>query len=118
VLGVWKACAGHPSGHATAFVLGMLAMAMGIQTVAIASLGVRGVFTTAATATLAILMGDVAGWSRPKGERLRLVTVVGAVVIGAGIGGLLVERAPLWAPLLPVCITLLVVTCASFIFND
>jgi uncharacterized membrane protein YoaK (UPF0700 family) len=118
VLGVWKSCAGHPSGQAITLVLGMLAMAMGIQTVAIASLGVRGVFTTAATATLAILMGDVAGWSRPKGERLRLVTVVGALVIGAGIGGLLVERAPLWAPLFPVCITMLVVTCAAFVFNE
>ncbi len=118
VLGVWKSSSGHPSDHVSAFVVGMLAMAMGTQTVAIAALGVRGVFTTAATATLAFLMGDLAGWSRSKGERLRLVTVVGALVIGAGIGGLLVERAPLWAPLFPVCITVLVVTCAAFAFKE
>ncbi len=118
VLGVWKSTAGHPSGHVSALLVGMLAMAMGIQTVAITALGVRGVFTTAATATLAILMGDVAGWWRPKGERVRLVTVVGALMIGAGIGGLLVERAPLWAPLFPLCITVLVLTCAASVFNE
>jgi hypothetical protein len=40
-----------------------------VQTMAIFSLGVRAVFTTAATATSAIFMGDLAGWAQARGER-------------------------------------------------
>jgi len=117
-LGVWATSDAHPSGTTVAAIVGLFAMSMGIQTVAIASLGVRGIFTTAATATLAILMGDTAGWAHVKGEAPRLISIVVALVAGAAIGGLLVEQAPLWAPLVPVCLTLLVVAGAELLLGD
>jgi uncharacterized membrane protein YoaK (UPF0700 family) len=73
VLGVWQTSDAHPSEATVVAIVGLFSMSMGIQTVAVASLGVRGTFTTAATATLAIIMGDMAGWPHVKGEALRLI---------------------------------------------
>jgi uncharacterized membrane protein YoaK (UPF0700 family) len=118
VVGVWKGAGGHPSGNTVPVVIGMLSAAMGVQTVAIASLRIRGVFTTAATATLAILMGDAAGWPHLKGEAQRLITVVLALVAGAAVGAALVGNAPMAAPLFPFCVTTLVLSAAALLFND
>jgi uncharacterized membrane protein YoaK (UPF0700 family) len=118
VLGIWKSYGGHPSSHAIPVFIGMLSMAMGIQTVAVASLRVRGVFTTAATATLAFLMGDAAGLPHLRGEAQRLAIVVLGLVMGAGVGAFLVEKAPLWAPLFPLCVTMVVFSTAALVFNE
>ena len=67
--------------------IAMSALAMGMQTTAVFSLGVRAVFTTAVTATWAVLMGDMSGWSEASGERRRLggalTTCPGPVTPGA-----------------------------------
>jgi uncharacterized membrane protein YoaK (UPF0700 family) len=117
-VGVWKSSGGQPSGDTIPVLIGMLSAAMGIQTLAIASLRIRGVFTTAATATLAILMGDAAGWPHLKGEAQRLITVVLALVVGAAVGATLVDNAPMAAPLFPFLVTTLVLCAAALIFND
>ena len=117
-LGVWTEFGAHPSGPVGAVLISLLAFAMGLQTAAIASLGVRGVFTTAATATLMFLMGDLAGWKPSRSERLRLAAVVVGLVAGATIGALLMTRAPAWAPLFPVSVTMLVVGAAALCFRD
>lgn len=44
---VWSATAGHPSAALTDVLIALLSLAMGIQTGAVRSLGVQGVFTTA-----------------------------------------------------------------------
>ena len=116
-LGVWWSVAGHPSNDATQLLIALSALAMGIQTAAISSLAVRGVFTTAATATVAFFMGDLAGWSQPRGERARLAAVVVGLVAGALIGGVLVVHAVTWAPLFPLAMTALVVTTAALSFR-
>jgi uncharacterized membrane protein YoaK (UPF0700 family) len=90
---------------------------MGMQTAAIGSLGVRGVFTTAATASLAIFMGDFSGWAQSAGERRRLAAVVLGLFAGAVIGGVLVVHALSWAPLFPVVMTASVVTTAELFFR-
>jgi uncharacterized membrane protein YoaK (UPF0700 family) len=118
VVGAWKAAGRHPSGNTIPVVIGTLSAAIGVQTVAIASLRIRGVFTTAATATLAILMGDAAGWPHLKGEAQRLITVVLALVAGAAVGAALVDNAPMAAPLIPFCVTMLVLSAAALVFND
>jgi hypothetical protein len=69
---VWLAAGGRPSSGAGDALIAISAVAMGLQTSAVFSLGVRAVFTTAATATWTALMGDLTSWSRTRGERHRL----------------------------------------------
>jgi len=114
-VGVWRTVDAQPSSAASDLLIVFSALAMGIQTAAISVLGVRGVFTTAATATLAMLMGDLSGWSQSKGERLRLLGVITGLVAGALIGGFLVVHARYWAPVLPLGVTFAVVS-ATLLF--
>jgi hypothetical protein len=72
------------------------------------SLGVTGVFTTAATATLIYLMSDVAGWSPSVIEKERLIGVLAGLLAGAAAGAWLVLHALLYAPVLPLLLTLVV----------
>jgi len=102
---LWLAVSAHPadaSGHVLAALSGL---AMGAQTSAIFSLGVRAAFTTAATATLAVLMGDLAGWKQPSEERTRLAATLVALVAGAATGAVLMTQASTWAPLFPLAVT-------------
>ncbi len=117
-LGVWWSVDGHPSSGASDVLIALSALAMGAQTVAISSLGVRGVFTTAATATLAFLMGDFSDWSQQGGERVRLAAVVIGLFAGAIVGGGLAIHAVTWAPLFPLAMTALVVTAAARSFQS
>ena len=91
---------------------------MGLQTTAIFSLGVRALFTTAATATLAVLMGDISGWAQSRDERGRLFAAIVGLVAGAVVGAVLVVHARTWAPLFPVATTLLVVMAAGLAFHQ
>jgi uncharacterized membrane protein YoaK (UPF0700 family) len=86
---------------------------MGLQSGAVLSLGVRGVFTTAATATLMFLSSDLAGPHAPAAERRRFPAVLAALVAGATAGALVLIHARSDAPLLPLAVTLLVVTAAA-----
>jgi uncharacterized membrane protein YoaK (UPF0700 family) len=115
---LWTSVGGHPSSHTGDLLILLSALAMGMQTTAIFSLGLRGVFTTAATATLAILMGDFAGWSQSNGERRRLFAVIVGLFVGATIGAVLVVHALSWAPVFPLGVTALVVTAATLSFQS
>jgi uncharacterized membrane protein YoaK (UPF0700 family) len=112
-LAMWLSVGGHPSTALTDVLLAVSAFAMGMQTAAMFSLGVRAVFTTAATATWAVLMGDLSGWEHPRGEQRRLATVVAGLLTGAVAGGILVAHARAYAPLLPLALTGLVVSVAE-----
>jgi uncharacterized membrane protein YoaK (UPF0700 family) len=109
----WAAVAGHPSSAYGDVLIAVSALAMGVQTAAVFSLGVRAVFTTAVTATWAVLMGDVASWSSTREERRRLASVLIGLIAGATAGGLLVLHARSWAPALPLVLTGLVVAVAA-----
>jgi uncharacterized membrane protein YoaK (UPF0700 family) len=111
-LGLWVGVGADPSTSAGDLLIAISALAMGMQTTAIFSLGVRAVFTTAATATWAALMGDLSGWSQSAGERRRLAAVILGLLVGAAVGGLLVVHARTWAPLFPLVLSALVVTAA------
>ena len=114
---VWVSVGGHPSSGASDLLIVLSALAMGMQTIAVFALGVRGVLTTAATATLAILMGDLSGWSQSRGERLRLSAVVVGLFGGAVVGAFLMVHAVTWAPFFPLAATTLVVAVAAVSFQ-
>jgi uncharacterized membrane protein YoaK (UPF0700 family) len=104
-LATWVSTDASPSQRAGDALIGMSAFAMGIQTAAVFSLGVRAVFTTAATATLAAEMGDLSTRSPLRAERRRLGAVILALVGGAAAGAFLVVHARPWAPMFPLVVS-------------
>jgi uncharacterized membrane protein YoaK (UPF0700 family) len=111
---VWFAIDGQPSIHVIPVLLGLWGVAMGMQSAAVRRLHVEAVYTTAATATVIFLAGDVATWSATVKERRRLASVFVSLVVGATAGGLLSVHAHIYAPVLPFVITVLAVTTARF----
>lgn len=102
---VWLAVGGEPGSTLAVVLLAISAVAMGIQTAAAVALGVHAVFTTAATATWTVLVGDTAHWSATRIERRRLAMVLVGTLLGALVGGLLLSSLRLWMPLLPALLT-------------
>jgi uncharacterized membrane protein YoaK (UPF0700 family) len=111
---VWLAVGGRPASGSANALIAISACAMGLQTAAVFSLGVRAVFSTAATATWTAFMGDVATWSQTRDERHRLAGVLVALFAGAVTGAVLVVDARAWAALLPLAITACVVAVAAY----
>ncbi len=112
-LAVWVVVGGLPSVGVVNVLIGLSALAMGMHTGTVWSLGVTGVFTTAATATLTVFMSDAAEGSRPTAEMRRLAGVLLSLFIGAAAGGLLLAYARSYAPVLPLAVTILVVATAA-----
>jgi uncharacterized membrane protein YoaK (UPF0700 family) len=127
-LAVWAATSGHPGTGSGDLLTGLMALAMGTQSGAVMGLAVKGVFTTAATATAILLMRDVATWSASASERARtdsprpnaapaeharLVGVLAGLLAGATAGGLLLVHARTYAPALPLVVTAVVIATAS-----
>jgi uncharacterized membrane protein YoaK (UPF0700 family) len=113
-LGGWLVTSGRPSTSAGDLLIALSALALGMQSGAVMSLDVKGVFTTAATATLIMLASDEAGWSQSQRERRRMAGVLVALVAGATAAGLLLTHARPYAPVLPLVVTLIVIASASF----
>jgi uncharacterized membrane protein YoaK (UPF0700 family) len=107
-LAVWLSTDGLPSTEVADVLIALFSLAMGIQTAAVRSLGVQGIFTTAGTFTLVAFAGTFAG-SRTRSEMPRLVGVLLGLVAGAAAGGLLFLHARSYAPALPLAITVLVI---------
>jgi uncharacterized membrane protein YoaK (UPF0700 family) len=114
---VWFAFRGQPPNDAAHVLLGLWAFAMGMQSAAVRSLHVEGVFTTAATATFIFVMGDFVNWSETAEERRRLWSVLIFLFLGALAGGLLLVHARIYAPVLPFVATGVVVTAATAFRN-
>ena len=91
---------------------------MGMQSAAVRRLHVEGVFTTAATATIIFLAGDLAYWSATVKERRRLAGVLASLFVGATAGGLLSVHAHIYAPVLPFMITVVAVATAAFALGN
>jgi uncharacterized membrane protein YoaK (UPF0700 family) len=115
-LGLWVAVAGHPSSTIADALIGMSALAMGAQATAVFALGVRVVFTTAITASFAVLLGDLSGWRQPPMERRRLLGMVAGLLAGAVVGTLLVVHARVWAAAFAPAVTALVIVAAAVAF--
>ena len=114
---VWVSVGGDPSAAAGDLLIALSSFAMGVQSAAIFSLGLRAVFTTAFTATLTVFFGDLSGWTQARGERCRLLAVALAVFAGAALGAVLFDRAERWAPALPLGLTACSVAAAAAAFG-
>ena len=117
-LAVWFASNGQPSIDVAHVLLGSWALAMGMQSAAVRTLHVDGVFTTAATATIIFLVGDITNWSATVAERRRLAGVLVSLFVGATAGGLLLVHAHIYAPVLPFVITVVAVATAAIVFRE
>ena len=116
-LAVWFASNGEPTIEVAHVLLGSWALAMGMQSAAVRTLHVEGVFTTAATATIIYLAGDITNWSATVAERRRFAGVLVSLFVGATTGGLLLVHAHIYAPVLPFVITLVAVATAAIVFR-
>jgi uncharacterized membrane protein YoaK (UPF0700 family) len=114
---LWMAVGGYPSTASGDVLIALSAIAMGIQTTAVFSLGLRAVFTTAATATVTVLMGDLTGWQQPRGERRRLASILVGLLIGVAVGAVLVRHARDWAAVFPFAVSALIVVTAASSFH-
>src|SRR5439155_22304836 len=103
-VGMWFASNGQPSTDVGHVLLGLWGLAMGMQSSAVRTLHVDGVYTTAATATIIFLVGDLTNWSATASERRRLAGVLLSLFIGATAGSLLLVRAHNFAPVLPLVV--------------
>jgi uncharacterized membrane protein YoaK (UPF0700 family) len=117
-LSVWFANNGRPSAGVIPVLLASWGFAMGMQSAAVRRLHVDGVFTTAATATIIFLAGDLAYWSTTVKERRRLAGVLVSLFVGATAGGLLSVHAHIYAPVLPFMITVAAVATAAFALGN
>jgi uncharacterized membrane protein YoaK (UPF0700 family) len=117
-LAVWFASNGQPTNDVAHVLLGSWAFAMGMQSAAVRTLHVEGVFTTAATATIIFLVGDITNWSATTVERRRFTGVLVSLFLGATAGGLLLVHAHIYAPLLPFAITVVTVATAAIVFRE
>jgi uncharacterized membrane protein YoaK (UPF0700 family) len=115
---IWFATSARPADNVIPVLLAAWALAMGMQSAAVRNLNVGGIFTTAATATFIFLFGALANGVPITGdERRRMRGVLVSLVIGATAGGLLLIHAPIYAPVLPLIITAIVVATAASAFR-
>jgi uncharacterized membrane protein YoaK (UPF0700 family) len=117
-MAVWLSNHGQPSIEVIHLLLGLWALAMGMQSAAVRSLRVEGVFTTAATATIIVLVGDIANWPVTGAASGRLAGVLVSLLVGATAGSLLLMHARLQAPLFSFVITTAVVVTAAIAFRE
>jgi len=109
----WELTGGSPGSTAELLLIATLAVAMGIQSAAVAELG--GMSTTYLTGTLTAVITQVATRD-PKPGLVRSVGVIVAIVSGAVGGGLVAEHAPTWLPAV-ILTPLAVVVIASITFE-
>jgi uncharacterized membrane protein YoaK (UPF0700 family) len=114
---IWFATSARPGDNIIPVLLAVWALAMGMQSGAVRKLDVGGTFTTAATATFIFLASSVRYLPLMSDERRRLRSILVSLVIGATAGGLLLIHAPIYAPMLPLVITVGVVAIAATTFR-
>jgi uncharacterized membrane protein YoaK (UPF0700 family) len=98
--------------------LGLNALAMGLQMNAIRSLHVPGISTTAATATFVSWASGPATWPHRATWARRLTGVLVGMAVGALVGDWLLGHAHTFAPVLPALVIALVIGIASVALNQ
>ncbi|MGP4014516.1 YoaK family protein [Saccharopolyspora sp. 5N708] len=112
-LAIWLAVSDQPSTVLGDVLIGIFAVAMGIQMDAVRSLGVPEVSTTAATATIVSFVNQLAHWRSASADRWLYLRIGAAMVVGALVDGLLLLYARPYAPIVPVVATVAVLVVAS-----
>lgn len=114
---VWALSKGQPSTDAAHVLLGSWAFAMGIQSDAVRTLHIEGVFTTAVTGTVLLFVREFMNRPAHLAETRRHAGVLISLLIGAAAGGHLLSHAHMAAPALPFLITTAVVATAALVFR-
>ncbi len=96
----WELVHGAPSSDATYLLLGLNAMALGIQSAAVLRFGVSGLSTTYLTGTLTQFVAGFTKRDEPVQVRSGLILLM--LIVGAGLGALCALHAPLAAPFVPI----------------
>jgi uncharacterized membrane protein YoaK (UPF0700 family) len=101
----WVAVSGDPSDTYATLLAVIEASAMGIQSSAVGALDVKGVFTTAATATLINLSREAADRRVSETDPVRMARILICLIAGAATGGLLLVNARTYAPVVSLVAT-------------
>jgi uncharacterized membrane protein YoaK (UPF0700 family) len=112
LLAGWLLSSARPSGALEAVLVGLSAVAMGLQSAAVVRLGVRGISTTYVTGTLTGLISGVVTLSGSPRDWIRRGLVLVALLAGAACAAVLLLHARRFAPVLPLTITVLAGTAA------
>ena len=104
--------ASAPQARLADALIGLSALAMGIQSAAARRVAVSGVTTTYVTGTLTSLMAGLAALAAPSGWA-RQAAVLSALLVGAVVGGLAELRAPRLAAAIPMVVVAAVVAVAA-----
>jgi uncharacterized membrane protein YoaK (UPF0700 family) len=119
VLGVfaiwWESVAGAPTGAAQYAMLGVNAVALGIQSAAVLRFGISGLSTTYLTGTLTQLVASLT--KRQEPVHGRNVVILLALIIGAGLGASVALYVPRLAPAVPIVVLAFVVGCGEIVFH-
>ncbi|MGH3390513.1 MAG: DUF1275 family protein, partial [Actinomadura sp.] len=108
VLVWWLATAAHPGPLVRDALVGLSAMAMGLQSAAVNAISVPGAATTYLTGTLTFLTTELATTGAPLTMRRRVAVLV-AALSGAVLEAVLLAVARPAAPALPFATTLAVI---------
>jgi uncharacterized membrane protein YoaK (UPF0700 family) len=101
----WLSVRGHPGLTFTAVLVGLSALAMGMQSDAVAALGVAGVTTTYVTGTLTGLLRSLVVGGSDVPNRARRAAVLAGLLVGAVVGGVVIVAARRFAPVIPLAAT-------------
>jgi uncharacterized membrane protein YoaK (UPF0700 family) len=113
----WLNVRGHPGLTFEAVLVGLSALAMGMQSDAVAALGVAGVTTTYVTGTLTGLLRALVVGGDDVRDRVRRATVLAGLLVGAVVGGVFLVEARRFAPVLPLAMTVTVLATAGLTFR-
>jgi uncharacterized membrane protein YoaK (UPF0700 family) len=97
----WIAAGSNPSGGVLTVLATIAAVAMGMQSAAVGALDVKGVFTTAVTATLINLSREAADRRVSDTDPARMARILVCLVAGAAVGGILLVHARPFAAAVP-----------------
>ena len=114
----WLDVRGHPGLAFEAVLVGFSALAMGMQSDAVAALGVAGVTTTYVTGTMTGLLRSLVLKDADVPDRLRRTAVLAGLLLGAVAGGVMMVEVRRFAPVLPLAVTASVVATAAWAFRD
>src|ERR1700748_334317 len=89
----WIAVSGHPSFAFATVLVAVEALAMGIQSGMIGALGIKAVYTTAATATLINLSREIADRRVSDTSPGRLARILFSLIAGAAAGAAVLVNA-------------------------
>jgi uncharacterized membrane protein YoaK (UPF0700 family) len=106
----WEVVGTSPKGASQALLLVAAALAMGLQSGAVVSIGISGLSTTYLTGTLTGVLTNLARSGR---IRTQSVVIVASLLLGAITMALVLSHAPRFAPALPLGAVILVLVTAT-----